>query len=159
MRAAVDSFNEVLVQKPTKGEFGVFTSVPFLAGALIVPLLGSLSNRATKRTIQIDDALHVDESDQIVAGVNHSCDPNAYLDFSDLGRLCIRALVPIAPGSEVTIDYCASEEKLAEPFECWCGSGRCYGTIRGYAFLATGEREALGANLSPYLRRKYHKPM
>jgi hypothetical protein len=155
IKAASDSFHEVLVQRPTQGEIGVFTLVPIVAGALIVPLLGTLSNQASKRTIQIDDTLHLDESDHIVAGVNHSCDPNAYLDFSDPDRLCIRASIAIAQGSEVTIDYCASEEQLAEPFECWCSSRNCYGTIRGYAFLSAEQRGALEATVSPYLLRKY----
>ena len=159
IKAAVESFVDVLVQKPTKGEIGVFTLIPIPAGALIVPLLGTVSNQASKRTIQIDDTVHLDESEHIVAGVNHSCDPNAYLDFSDLDRLCIRALEPIPEGSEVTIDYCASEEELAEPFECWCGSGSCYGTVRGYAFLDFEERKALDASVSPYLQRKYQKLM
>ena len=62
IRAAVESFLDVLVQKPTKGEIGVFTLISIPAGALIVPLLGTLSDRASKRTIQVDDTVHLDES-------------------------------------------------------------------------------------------------
>jgi SET domain-containing protein len=62
--------------------------------------------------------------------INHSCDPNAYVDagITDDGQpwAAIIALRPIAVGEELSYDY-AFPAALAEP--CRCGSANCRGLI------------------------------
>jgi hypothetical protein len=151
------SLQDFLVLKPTNGGIGVFTSSPVPAGAIIVYLMGVPCRRASLNTIQLSETLHIDESGFIDAELNHSCDSNAFVDSSDLTRPAIRALMPIPAGSEVTIDYCASEAELAEPFECRCGSAGCYGTVRGYTSLSAEQRAALGERVSSYLQAGYYQ--
>ncbi|RKS18497.1 SET domain-containing protein [Pseudomonas sp. WPR_5_2] len=59
----------------------------------------------------------------------HSCDPNVYLDFSDL---CLWALKDIQKGDRLTMDYTVSEDKLLRQFACRCGSHNCRGWITGH---------------------------
>ncbi len=150
-----NSFQDHLVLAQTDGGIGVFTSVHIPVGALIVALRGTPSDRPSLRTIQVDDTLHLDESGLIDSEMNHSCDPNAFVDSTDPSQPGIRALKPIPRGSEITINYCASEDELAEPFECRCNSTGCHGMIRGYAFLSPEARGVLDGQVSPYLRKKY----
>lgn len=58
----------------------------------------------------------------------------------------------IASGEEITINYCATEDVLENPFTCDCGSSRCYGFVRGFRFLTQDQRLLIKDELSPYLR-------
>ncbi|HEY3704660.1 MAG TPA: SET domain-containing protein-lysine N-methyltransferase [Terracidiphilus sp.] len=59
--------------------------------------------------------------------INHSCDSNCETDEQD-GRVWITAIRNIAPGEEITYDYClydgGDEEQL-----CNCGATKCRGTM------------------------------
>lgn len=80
-------------------------------------------------SLWIDDGLYFDMVDQ-TRFINHSCDPNAWVDAgtTDDGQVwaTIIALRPIAIGEEITYDY-AFPPDLAEP--CRCGSSTCRGLI------------------------------
>lgn len=66
-----------------------------------------------------------------LAKINHSCEPNSYVTFDGGSRLLVLvALQPIAPGCEITCDYCATEATLAHPFSCCCGSSNCRKLVR-----------------------------
>jgi SET domain-containing protein len=55
--------------------------------------------------------------------VNHSCDPNVYLD-----KFCYFAKRDILVGEELTADYRLESEK-GFSMKCNCGSKNCTGTI------------------------------
>ena len=59
--------------------------------------------------------------------INHSCDPNCETDEVD-GRVWITAIRNIAPGEEITYDYClydgGDEQQL-----CNCGTRHCRGSM------------------------------
>ena len=58
--------------------------------------------------------------------INHSCDPNAWLDGLNLtARRNIRA------GEQITMDYATFCNDSLEQFNCNCGSPDCRGVIRG----------------------------
>ena len=116
---------------------------------------GDLVDEPNSYSIQIDAATHIGKGGQINDELNHSCTPNAFVDFSNSEQLVIRALKSIEPDEEVTIDYCASEERMTDTFECDCGAGNCYQQVRGYAFLDPDQREMLKSQLSPYLLTQY----
>ena len=59
--------------------------------------------------------------------INHSCDPNCETDVKN-GRVWIRAIKNIAPGSEITYDYCLYDGG-DEPALCNCGADNCRGTM------------------------------
>ncbi len=70
---------------------------------------------------------------------NHSCEPNT--GFQGLN---VVALGPIAPGTELTIDYAELLNEEAEPFECRCGATSCRGLVRGTIGNALGRSGVIG---------------
>ena len=52
--------------------------------------------------------------------INHSCDPNCETEEKD-GRVWIRAIRNIAPGEEITYDYCLYDGGDDEAV-CNCGA-------------------------------------
>lgn len=58
--------------------------------------------------------------------VNHSCDPNCGFQDEDKKQVYLRAIKPIAPGGEITLDYNTITFSHSTPsFECKCGSSNC----------------------------------
>lgn len=121
------------------------------AGREIVPVEGTVRSTPSRFSIQIGPRRHMDEMGPVDA-TNHSCDPNAFVDFSHPERLVLRALRDVSSGEEITIHYCATEFAMAEPFACTCGADSCVGVVRGYLFLPAGAAEELELRLSPALR-------
>jgi uncharacterized protein len=82
--------------------------------------------------------------------INHSCDPNCETDEQD-GRVWINAIRAIAPGEEITYDYClydgGDEEQL-----CNCGAGSCRGTM--YSSDEVKKRKALARPSQPKSRKR-----
>jgi SET domain-containing protein len=58
--------------------------------------------------------------------INHSCDPNAYMQTL-YGHVLFFARRDIASGEEITIDY--EETLLPDSRRCQCGARNCRGTI------------------------------
>lgn len=65
--------------------------------------------------------------------VNHKCDPNCEIfywddadDPSQKDRLWLQTIRPIAPGEELSIDYCWPADAA---IPCRCGSPTCRGWI------------------------------
>lgn len=133
----------------------VVTRVAIPAGAVVSRMRGKLLDRPTRYSLQVDHGLHLGRSGWSYDEMCHACEPTCYVDLSLRGDPKIRAVRDLAPGAELTLDYCATEEELAEPFECRCGGPRCYGTVAGFRYLTTDQREAILEILAPHLRRIY----
>jgi uncharacterized protein len=58
--------------------------------------------------------------------LNHSCEPNCYLRVSRL-RVEVYTLRPIAPGTELTVDY--GETPHRNGMRCSCGAASCRGVV------------------------------
>lgn len=85
------------------------------------------------------------------AFLNHSCEPNSYIDFN---KLCLRALRDIEKGEEIRYNYMTTEYVLHEKFICDCGSRQCYKNVKGFKYLSRDQKLKLKPYLSPYLRKK-----
>ncbi len=59
--------------------------------------------------------------------INHSCNPNCETEEVD-GRVWITAIRDIAPGEEITYDYCLYDGGDDEAV-CNCGAKKCRGTM------------------------------
>jgi uncharacterized protein len=59
--------------------------------------------------------------------INHSCDPNCETE-EIRGRVWITAIRKIAPGEEITYDYCLYDGGDDEAV-CNCGAKKCRGTM------------------------------
>ena len=141
--ALADTFSEaVAVKMRGNGNRGVFSKESFEPHAIILHLHGSITTRPTRFTIQLSPDCHLEapplrdtelELNYAWLFLNHSCDPNGYIDAADR---TLRAFRKIAVGEEITFNYLTTEAKLAAPFTCSCGAANCLGRISGYDFLS-----------------------
>ena len=61
--------------------------------------------------------------------INHSCEPNCETIEED-GRIWIEAIRDIAPGEELTYDYCLYDSDPEDgEAHCNCRSAKCRGTL------------------------------
>ena len=87
-------------------------------------------NRPTRFTVQIGRDQHTDVG--TLAALNHSCDPNVYLDTENLLVIACR---DIAKGEELSFFYPSTEWEMDAPFICLCGSSNCIHVVAGARFL------------------------
>jgi len=80
--------------------------------------------------------------------INHSCDPNTWLD--GLNLVARRA---IARGEEIRVDYATYGNNILAPFVCTCGAGSCRGEVRGDDHLQPF-MDRYGSHLSDFVRQK-----
>jgi hypothetical protein len=131
--------------------WGLYAAEPIAPGEVIVRLAGPIVGHNTETSIQCGEGVYLDGSGGIDDYLNHSCEPNGYIRFSDMS---VRALRPIGPGEEITYDYNSTEFDMEEGFICQCGAARCLGVVRGFRYLDQQRRFALRPRLSPFLCAK-----
>ncbi len=144
------------------GRFHVLAGAPIPKGAHIMDLVGELSSRPSRYSVQVDVDLHVEtwvpvqgdtslDSCQ-VRYMNHSCKPNTRI----LNRQVI-ALRHIEEREELTFDYNTTEWEMAETFVCTCG--HCDDRrISGFKGLSPLEQEERRDLLPPHLQTKLASP-
>jgi len=81
------------------------------------------------------------------APMNHSCDPNAWMEGLDLV-----ARRGIAAGDAITVDYATFCGETMADFACHCGSPLCRKIIRGTDHLLGLVGERYGDHVSEYVR-------
>ena len=79
--------------------------------------------------------------------VNHSCDPNTWLEGLDLV-----ARRNIKSGEQLTVDYSTFCGPSMTPFDCSCNAAGCRRVIRGTDFQLPGVRERYGDHVSDFIR-------
>jgi len=78
--------------------------------------------------IDKDYVLDLPPNSEYEAYVNHSCDPNCYID----GQILFRALRDINEGEFITVDYGTFFLTKKNPIDpCKCGSNKCRGKVTG----------------------------
>lgn len=103
---------------------------------------GHLLPYRSRHTRQLAPDVHVYDP-RFCGLLRHSCDPNVFLDMSELW---LWALKDIQKGDWLSMDYAATEDKLLRQFACHCGSHNCRGWITGYD-------EAPNADGQPFLQQ------
>ena len=102
-------------------------------------------------TVQVGIGQHILLHPEHLQYINHSCDPNV---FFDTYAMQIVALKPIGEGDEMTFFYPSTEWEMAQPFTCYCGSGKCLGQIKGAAHIS---EEILGNyKLTRFIQQQLH---
>ena len=128
---------------------GVFAREAIMQDSVIFYLKGAITGQPTQYTIQLGHRRHLnfptirrsnDDFDYCWQYLNHSCEPNGYMNIDEL---TVRALKDIAPGEEITFNYLTTESEMAVPFNCICGSPDCFGYIQGRNFLTRSQAERL----------------
>jgi hypothetical protein len=122
---------------------------------ILITYDGPIIDHPTRYSIQIDDDKHIEGTAESNAYLNHSCAPNAYVDWSGV---CLRALRNIACGEEITCNYLTTDWELHERFVCHCAAPHCYGELKGLKYLAREEQRELLRFLPDFMRRKIGEP-
>ncbi|HEY9405343.1 MAG TPA: SET domain-containing protein-lysine N-methyltransferase [Pyrinomonadaceae bacterium] len=133
------------------GHKGVFAKEDMSINA-VFKLEGVISDHQSRYSIQLGKDKHLnlpegvngkfDNPDFYWAYLNHSCQPNGYIDRADL---TFRALRMIKRGEECTFNYLTTEYEMTAPFVCRCGAAKCFGLIQGHRHLSAEQREELAA--------------
>lgn len=148
---AIEEFDEgsPIEVRDNDGCKGVFAKKDIVEESIIFYLKGTISDRPTRYTIQVGPREHLnlpasrkanDELDYCWQYLNHSCEPNAYMNSA---QSTFRALRNIAAGEQITFNYLTTESEMAVPFSCVCGSSNCFGFIRGRNFLTRAQADTL----------------
>jgi len=112
----------------------------YIAKDDIVFVIGGMARRPSEhgwyKGLMIDDDLVLDlpKGSEYEAYINHSCDPNLYID----GQVVFRAFRDIQEGEFVTVDYGTFMLTKTDYIpQCNCGSVNCRGKVTGkdYKFL------------------------
>lgn len=88
----------------------------------------------TYLSVQVDSGQHIHLAPEFLRYINHSCDPNIFLD-TQTGQII--ALRDIHPGEELRYFYPSTEWAMSQAFQCGCGTAQCLGTIGGASQLPT----------------------
>jgi hypothetical protein len=109
----------------------------------------SIQSSPTYLTVQIGENEHFEFEPDHLKYLNHSCDPNVFIDLENLTLVAIKAIVT---GDELRFFYPSTEWKMDQPFDCQCGSSSCLGTIAGAQSLSGYQLAEY--KLSPYIKQK-----
>ena len=91
----------------------------------------------TYLTLQVNEGEHILLGPEFLQYTNHSCDPNAFFDTTEMQLIALRE---IKPNEEITFFYPSTEWKMDQAFECLCGSPQCLKIIQG-AYKLTKEQQ------------------
>ena len=147
-----------IIKTENKGN-GIIASRNIKKGENIFKFVGKLKpqEEANKEALQIDENLFLESTELFDDNLNHSCNPNCYIDFKNLNLIAKR---DIEKGEELSFDYHTSEYDLIEQecsFECHCGSENCIGEIKGFRFLSDEKKKEVLEFASPYIKKKYQE--
>jgi hypothetical protein len=144
-----ESLERFLMAKATAKGWGVFTRIDIEGAAFIIPFTGDLLTRdqymlnadwANNQYLQVDEERFIGPSGGLDDLINHSCDPNCGLIYSEHG-IGLFAIKSISAGQEICFDYSTT---MAEDFwemACCCGATHCRGMIRDFKHLPAEIRQ------------------
>lgn len=142
----------------------VFAARPFEEGQPLLEFTGrrfraarvpSLMRGGSDRYVQVTPEHYMGPSGRMDDLVNHSCDPNAGLRFTDDGVFLV-AIRKIAPGEEVTWDYSTTLAESNWHMICQCRAANCRRVIGNFATIDPDRQQFYRARnlVAPYLRRR-----
>jgi hypothetical protein len=147
---------------PERGN-GLFAAEPISVGEVVLVWGGdSYTDEASaararaegRGTMQWDEDLFSREGigDHDAFAINHSCDPNAWLE----GVFTVTARRAIAPGDELAVDYATviDEEDYIAEWACRCGSPDCRGRVTGEDWKIAVLRANYAGHFTPLLNGK-----
>ena len=129
---------------------GCYTTTPIRKGARVVEYTGPRIQKSEADRLYEDSPITylfgIGSRSTVIDGhgaamfLNHSCNPNCETDESH-GRVWIQAIRDIAPGEELTYDYCLYDGDEDEA-SCNCGAPACRKTMYSPEEIARRARAA-----------------
>ncbi len=132
------------------GQQSLHATVSFNAGDVICSFhAGTISNKVTYLTVQVDEDKHITLQPEFLQYINHSCSPTVFFDTTLMQLVC---LSEVNPGDEFTFFYPSTEWEMVQPFACYCGSSNCLSVIQGASHI---KDEVLDQyRLTDFIKRK-----
>jgi len=129
-------------------------------GGLVFTELEKIVGKAKPHTIAaIDEGLYLaaplDDSDSPDDFMNHSCDPNIWMD----DEVTLVARRDITAGEELTADYAMWEADLNWILHkpCNCGTALCRQSITGRDWELEDLQRRYGDHFSPFINKRIEK--
>lgn len=124
---------------------GIFSKITFPIGAVIFEVTGNIVQKSsiplpyapeTDNYFQIGKDFYIGLSGSFDDFINHSCNPNCWIDIVGT-RAFIIALHQIEAGRELTFDYSTTSNETLEEWQmqCKCGTYGCRKIISGFQYL------------------------
>jgi hypothetical protein len=147
----------------------VFAARDYKKGSVILMFEGPIVSKkdlpkdltnSNDRYVQISPTKYMGPSGTTDDLINHSCDPNAGLNFTDFGILLV-AIKPISKGEEITWDYSTTIYRDAWRMECDCRTQKCRKVINSFIHLPHDLKKQyleLGI-LPPYIVKAFEKEL
>ncbi len=121
-------------EKLSNNQNALFSLRSWQAGDVLADFsAGTISTEPTYLTVQVGTDRHITLQPEFLQYINHSCDPNVFFDTTTMQLVALRT---IEAGEEFVFFYPSSEWEMTQSFQCYCGSHRCLGEIKGAAFLS-----------------------
>jgi SET domain-containing protein len=140
---------------------GLFARRDIKKGEVIFRFQGILGDDAhtNGKSLQIDDDLFLESTIFYDDYLNHSCDPDCFIDWKTLDLVAKR---DIKMGDEINFDYCTSDwddTDLLEDwsFKCGCEAIDCVGVMKGFKHLTREEKKIRLQFISPFLMKMCKK--
>ncbi|MBI4146303.1 SET domain-containing protein-lysine N-methyltransferase, partial [Candidatus Woesearchaeota archaeon] len=113
-------------------------------------------NETNGESLQMEEELFLESTITFDDYLNHSCDPNCFIDFENLNLVAKKCILQ---GEELTYNYNTSEYDLIQvtpnsSFHCTCCSKNCIQFVRGFRYLPPHSKKDLESFLSPFLKKK-----
>lgn len=155
-------FNSFYIGKNRLGK-AVFAARSFQPRDIIVEFTGEIHHRDSipktyagedDRYFQVGVHRFMGASNTVDDLMNHSCDPNGGLKFTEYGIFLI-ALKPIMVGDEITWDYSTTMYKNDWSMRCRCGSEICRKRVEEFLELPRERQEYYLKHgvVAPYITR------
>lgn len=123
-----------VMQNVLTNEYSLHATIFLDAGDTLASFAaGKIVETPTYLTVQLGHQKHILLDPEFLQYINHSCDPNVFFDTTQMQLI---ALKNIQPGDEIVFFYPSAEWDMAQPFSCYCGSGKCIHQISGAAHLS-----------------------
>ena len=137
---------------PLSGQKHLRTTCRHLSGSLLHGFsVGEYVTHPTYLSMQIDHHCHIHLEPEFLQYLNHSCDPNIYVDVNRHEFICLR---DIEANEEITFFYPSTEWAMEQVFDCVCRSANCLGKIKGAMHL---NKEVLPRyKFTPHIMEKLH---
>jgi len=120
-------------QRLSNGQNALFARRSYQPGEVIADFsAGTISAEPTYLTVQVGAGKHITLQPEFLQYINHSCDPNVFFNTTTMQLVALREM---HPEEEMTFFYPSAEWKMTQSFDCYCGSPKCIGKIRGAAYL------------------------
>lgn len=152
--------NSIEIKKSNSGN-GLFAKSSIKKGSIIFHFDGKIGDDAhtNSESLQIDEDKFLESTLKFDDFLNHSCEPNCYIDWQNMNLIALR---DIQIGEELSFDYNTAEYDLINmvencSFKCNCGSKNCVGEVKGFRYLSIEQKNKTQKFISPVLKKKFEQ--